>query len=50
MAMVAPPEYIHPKKFGMKVATDLGMAADVFTSKGDALEWLASHSDPAKSS
>jgi hypothetical protein len=40
-AMVARPEYIHPKKFGMRVAADLGMVADVFTSEGDALKWLS---------
>lgn len=46
MAMVAQPEYIHPKKFGMRVAADLGMVADVFTAKGDALKWLLSGPDP----
>jgi hypothetical protein len=42
-AMVVRPEYIHPKKFGVRVAADLGMVADVFTSEGDALKWLLSN-------
>ena len=45
-AMVVPPEYIHPKKFGMRVAADLGMVADVFTAKEDALTWLSSSPNP----
>ena len=47
VALVARPEHIHPQKFGVAVARDLGMMADVFTSERDALKWLASHSDPA---
>ena len=44
-AMVIHPEYIHPEKFGVQVATDLGMVADVFTSELDALKWLSSVPD-----
>jgi hypothetical protein len=47
-AMVVRPEYIHPKKFGMRVAADLGMVADVFTSEADALKWLSSNPEFGK--
>jgi hypothetical protein len=39
-AMVAHAEYIHPQKFGVRVAADLGLVVDVFTSEEDALQWL----------
>jgi hypothetical protein len=42
-AMVASPEYIHPQKFGVRVAADLGLVADVFTSESDALKWLSNY-------
>jgi hypothetical protein len=42
-AMVASPEYIHPQKFGVRVAADLGLVADVFTSESDALRWLSNY-------
>ena len=41
VALVAPAEYIHPRKFGVAVATDRGMVTDVFTSESEALDWLA---------
>ena len=41
VALVVPAEYIHPRKFGVSVATDRGMVTDVFTSETDALDWLA---------
>jgi hypothetical protein len=44
-AMVASPEYIHPQKFGVRVAADFGLVADVFTSEQDALKWLSNY-DP----
>jgi hypothetical protein len=44
-AMVAQAEYIHPEKFGVKVAADLGMMADVFTSDEAALKWLLGNPD-----
>jgi len=40
VAMVAPSEYIHPQKFGVKVALDFGLIVDVYASEEDALKWL----------
>ena len=40
VAMVASPEYIHPRKFGVKVALQFGVICDVFTSEEDASAWL----------
>jgi hypothetical protein len=40
VAMVASPEYIHPEKFGVKVALDLGLICDVYTAEDEALKWL----------
>jgi hypothetical protein len=42
-AIVASPEYIHPEKFGIRVAADLGLVADVFTSEAEALRWLSNY-------
>jgi hypothetical protein len=42
-AIVASPEYVHPEKFGVRVAADLGWVADVFTSEADALRWLSNY-------
>jgi len=47
VAMVARAEYIHPKKFGVKVATDFGLVLDVYTSETDAFRWLSSGLDLA---
>ncbi len=47
VAMVARAEYIHPKKFGVKVAADFGLVLDVYTSETDAFRWLSSGLDPA---
>ena len=47
-AMVARPEYIHPRKFGVRVAADFGMVAEVFTSGADALQWLSSNPELGK--
>jgi hypothetical protein len=44
VALVVEPRYIHPKKFGVKVARDLGLIIDVHTSEAEALDWLASSS------
>ena len=41
VALVIQAEYIHPQKFGVVVAADLGLTCDVCTSEGDALRWLA---------
>lgn len=40
VALVVRAEYIHPRKFGVSVATDRGMVTDVFTSETEALRWL----------
>ena len=40
VVMVAPPEYIHPRKFGVKVALHFGLICDVYTSEEDASKWL----------
>ena len=45
VALVVPAEYMHPRKFGIKVAADFGLVADVHTSETDALSWLASRPD-----
>jgi hypothetical protein len=42
MALVVEPQYIHPDKFGVKVAAALGFSAEVFPVENDALAWLAS--------
>ena len=47
VALVVRPEYIHPQKFGIRVAHDLGLVADVHTSETDALAWLATHAMPS---
>ena len=47
VAMVARAEYIHPKKFGVKVAADFGLVLDVYTSETDAFRWLSSGLDLA---
>ena len=43
VAMVALPQYIDPGKFGVKVAADLGLEGDIFTSDVLAMEWLMLH-------
>ena len=44
LAVVAPPEMIHPKKFGVVVAANRGLIADIFVSEGEARGWLDSRS------
>jgi hypothetical protein len=46
VVLVIQAEYIHPQKFGVKVAADFGLVADVYTSETDALEWLSSAANP----
>ena len=41
VALVVQPEYIHPEKFGVVVAADLGLTCDVYSSEENALRWLA---------
>ena len=51
VAMIAPPEYIHPRKFGVKVALNFGLICDVYSSEEDASAWLSeTASDTARSS
>ena len=40
VSMVVHAEYIHPQKFGVKVAERFGLVCDVHTSTVDALHWL----------
>jgi len=40
LALVAPPQRIDPEKFGIVVARNAGMNAEVFTAEREALAWL----------
>jgi len=40
VVLVVYPEYIHPEKFGVKVAAHLGLTANVFADEADARKWL----------
>jgi hypothetical protein len=40
LAVVAPPEMIDPQKFGVAVARNRGLIAEVFVSEKEALSWL----------
>ncbi len=40
VAMIAPPDYIHPRKFGVKVALQFGLICDVYVSEEEASAWL----------
>ena len=42
VSLVVHAEYIHPQKFGVVLAKELGLTCDVHTSQGDALQWLVS--------
>jgi hypothetical protein len=46
VVLVVHPEYIHPEKFGVKVAAHLGLTANVFDSEDQAQAWLATFSLP----
>ena len=46
VVLVIQAEYIHPEKFGVKVAADFGLMADVYTSETDALKWLLGVANP----
>ncbi len=41
-AVVAHPEHIHPEKFGLRLAADLGLVVNIFANEEDALQWLLS--------
>jgi hypothetical protein len=40
--LVTDPRYLHPQKFAVTVARDMGFKSDVFTSEAEALEWIES--------
>lgn len=42
IAIVARPEFIHPEKLGVFVASQAGLNGDVFTAESEAMEWLMS--------
>lgn len=46
VVMVIPAEYIHPERFGIKVAAHFGLTVNVCTSEGEALRWLADGAPP----
>ena len=47
VAMVAPAEYIHPDKFGVKVALQFGFICDASSSEEEASAWLSEASSNA---
>lgn len=46
-AVVAQPEHIHPEKFGVRVAADLGLVVNIFTNEEAASQWLLSSPLPS---
>src|SRR5664279_2594425 len=40
VVMVASPEYLHPHKFGVKVAAHFGLVVEAFTNEDEARAWL----------
>lgn len=40
VVLVVHEHYIHPEKFGVKVAADLGLTCDVYADETAALAWL----------
>ena len=40
VVLVVRAEYIHPEKFGVKVAAEFGLTADIYTSQPEAMKWL----------
>jgi hypothetical protein len=46
VVLVVHAEYIHPEKFGVRVAADFGLISDVYTSETDALRWLLNVAAP----
>lgn len=45
--MVVHAEYIHPEKFAVQVAADLGLKINVFSSEEEAFAWLARTREPS---
>lgn len=40
IAMVAPPSFVDPERFGIVAAANFGLAAQVFVVEADAIAWL----------
>ena len=40
IAMVVPPEFVDPEKFGVVAAANFGLVGNVFNNEADALAWL----------
>ena len=40
VALVVQAKYIHPRKFGVKVAASFGLVCDVYTTEAAAMKWL----------
>jgi len=38
--LVVPAQYIHPRKFGVKVAGSFGLVCDVYPTESAAMKWL----------
>ena len=38
--LVVPDQYIHPGRFGVKVAKSFGLVCDVYTTEAAAMKWL----------
>jgi len=47
VVLVIDAKYIHPEKFGVKVAAEFGLMCDVYDSESHALKWLSSAEPPA---
>ena len=43
LALVVPPAYIDPDKFGVVTARNFGLRGDVFSDEAEAAEWLRLH-------
>jgi hypothetical protein len=41
VAMVVHDAYIHPRKFGVKVALQFGLVCEVYSTEEEAASWLA---------
>ncbi len=50
VAVVARPELLDPQKFGVAVATNSGLCAEVFTAEDEAIVWLEGGKDPGRRS
>jgi hypothetical protein len=47
VVLVIDAKYIHPEKFGVRVAAEFGLMCDVYDSESHALKWLSSAEPPA---